>query len=117
MIFAPSPIPGVPYAPDPTQAVGGWASGGGASGLANTATGVGINQAGVIVIILFVAMIFMAMLGFKQQLKSPEGNVKLAGQQSVVMGIGSSWIGIAVFIGAAVIIGGLVKLILSVLAF
>ena len=112
-VTAPAPVP------SPAATVPGWASTGiqQTQQFAGQAAEVGVNQGAIYGALMFGASIMLAFLAFKQFGAAPKGDVKLAGRQSAVAAIGSTWLGIALIIGAAVVLGLAVNLIRGAITF
>ena len=112
-VTAPAPVP------SPAATVPGWASTGvqQTQQFAGHAAEVGVNQGAIYGALMFGASIMLAFLAFKQLGAAPKGDVKLAGRQSAVAAIGSTWLGIALIIGAAVVLGLAVNLIRGAITF
>ena len=130
--FAPgdptTPVPPLPTAtvtvtapavPSPAATMPGWASTGvqQTTQFAGQAANVGVNQGAIYGALMFGASIMLAFLAFKMLGAAPKGDVKLAGRQSAVAAIGSTWLGIALIIGAAVVLGLAVNLIRGAITF
>ena len=100
----PAPTVTVTAPPTPAPTMPGWASNGIAQGT-QAASNIGVNQGAIYAAVLFAAGLCMALLAFKMYGSAHKGDVKLAGKQSAVAAIGSFWLAVALFIGAASVIG------------
>ena len=105
-----------PAAPSPAATMPGWASTGTQQAV-QTAGNIGINQGALYGAMVFIAGLLMAFLAFKMFAAAPKGDVKLAGKQSAVAAIGAFWLGVALFIGAAAVLGLAVNIIRGALTF
>ena len=115
----PTPVPTAtvtvtvpPAAPSPAATMPGWASTGAQQAM-QVSGNVGINQDAIYGALYFVAGLLMAAMAFKMLAGASKGDVKLAGRQSAVAGIGSFWLGVALMIGAVPVLGLGVNLIRS----